>query len=97
MPQDYATNDSRSATERLRAIRARVAELQHRVKTDRDPKAVSDLRAEIGKLSDLISELVAEARSNPVEKADHAWPADLNVQSTGAGAWGADPVEVIGG
>ena len=61
MAQDSATNDSRSQTpaERLKAIRARVAELHRRIKTERDPKAVAELRAEIGKLGELIAELTA--------------------------------------
>ena len=99
MAQDSETNDSRSksAAERLKAIRARVAELQHRIKTEGDPKAVAELRAEIGKLGELISELVSNVPSSPVEKSDLAWPADLNVESVVPGAWGPDPVEDIGG
>ena len=99
MAQDSETNDSRSksAAERLKAIRARVAELQHRIKTEGDPKAVAELRAEIGKLGELISEIVSEAPHNPVEKSDFAWPSDLNVESADPGAWGSDPVETAGG
>ena len=98
MAQDSETNDSRpqTAAGRLKAIRDCVAELHRRIKTERDPKAVAELRAEIGKLGELISELVSNAPSNPVEKSDFAWPADLNVESAGPGAWGADPVEDVG-
>ena len=102
MAQDSATNDSRSqpAAERLKAIRARVAELHRRIKTERDPKAVDELRAEVGKLGELISELVAAAGAGAqVEKADSdaaAWPADMNLQPEVDGAWGPDPAEVIG-
>ena len=103
MAEETAPKDSPSlptggdAASRIQDIRARMAELHRRIKTERDPMAVSDLRAEIDKLSELISELVGEAHTHPVEKADMAWPADLNVESAGPSAWGADPVEVIGG
>ena len=52
----------------------------------------------MGKLGELISELVAAAGAGgQVEKADAAWPADMNVQPEGQGAWGPDPAEVAGG
>jgi len=97
--QDSATNESRAQTaaERLKAIRARVAELHRRIQAERDPKAVAELRAEVGKLGELISELIAGAGSGQVEKADAAWPADMNRQPHGHGEWGADPAEVAGG
>ena len=41
----------------LQEIRARLAELNRRIKTERDPKAVAELRAEVGKLTALLSEL----------------------------------------
>lgn len=100
MAQDSATNDSRdqTAAERLKAIRARLAELHRRIQTERDPKAVAELRAEVGKLGELISELIAGAGpGGQVEKADAAWPADMNRQPQGHGEWGADPAEVAGG
>ena len=100
MAQDSATTDSRAQTaaERLKAIRARVAELHRRIEAERDPKAVAELRAEAGKLGALISELMAAAGTGgQVEKADVTWPADLNVESPEPGAWGADPAEVAGG
>lgn len=100
MAQDSATTDSRAQTaaERLKAIRARVAELHRRIKTERDPKAVAELRAEVGKLGEIISELIAAAGTGAqVEKADNAWPADMNLQPKGHGGWGPDPTEVAGG
>lgn len=99
MAQDSATSDSRSQTaaERLKAIRARVAELHRRIKTERDPKAVAELRAEIGKLGELIAEMTAGAAGAQVEKSDFAWPADLNVEPADPGSWGPDPAEVAGG
>ncbi len=99
MAQNSATNDSRSQTaaERLKAIRARVAELHRRIKTERDPKAVAELRAEIGKLGELIAEMTAGVAGAQVEKSDFAWPADLNVEPADPGSWGPDPAEVAGG
>ena len=99
MAQDSATNDSRSqpAAERRRAIRTRVAELHRRIKAERDPKAVAELRAEVGKLGELISELTAAAGGAQVEKSDFTWPADLNDGPADRGAWGPDPAEVAGG
>lgn len=98
MAQDPATNDSRAETaaERLKAIRARVAELRRRITAERDPEAVAELRAEVGKLSALIAELTAAGAS--VQKADVvAWPRDLNAVGDGPADWGTDPVEVAGG
>ena len=103
MAQDSATTDSRAQTaaERLKAIRARVAELHRRIKTERDPKAVAELRAEVGKLGEIISELIAAAGTGAqVEKADSdaaAWPADMNLQPRANSEWGPDPAEVAGG
>ncbi len=100
MAQDSATNDSRSqpAAERLKAIRARVAELHRRIQTERDPKAVAEFRAEVGKLTDLLSELIAGAGvGGQAEKTTTAWPTDMNVQPEGHGEWGPDPAEVAGG
>lgn len=101
MAQDSATKDSRSQTaaERLKAIRARVAELNRRIKAERDPKAVAELRAEVGKLTELLSELAgAGSGDGAVEKAAPVvWPADLNAEAGGASEWGADPAEVAGG
>ena len=104
MPTDTVATDSAGQkpagdpAARLQEIRARVAELHRRIQTERDPKAVAELRAEVGKLGELISELVAAAgAAGQVEKADAAWPADMNVQPEGQGAWGPDPAEVAGG
>jgi hypothetical protein len=97
--QDSATTDSRAETAagRLKAIRARVAELHRRIKTERDPKAVDELRGEVGKLTELLSELARPsagvANASPV-----VWPRDLNTaEARDAAEWGADPAEVAGG
>jgi F0F1-type ATP synthase membrane subunit b/b' len=104
--QDPAATDSRAkpaagdAAERLKAIRGRVAELQRRIKTERDPKAVAELRAEVGKLTDLIAELVQASggKRSDAKKADAVvWPRDLSAEPAGTPAWGADPSEVTGG
>lgn len=98
MAQEPATNDSRAETaaERLKAIRARVAELRRRITTEEDPGAVAELRAEVGKLSALIAELTAAGAN--VQKADPVvWPRDLNAVGDAPADWGADPVEVAGG
>ena len=98
MAQEPATNDSRAETaaERLKAIRARVAELRRRITAERDPGAVAELRAEVGKLSALVAELTASGAT--VHKADAVvWPRDLNAVGDGPADWGTDPVEVAGG
>ena len=102
MAQDSAMNDSRAQTtaERLKEIRGRVAELRRRIETERDPKAVAELRAEVGKLTALLSELIqaAGAEKGAVSKAAPvAWPRDLSAETQGDGEWGADPAEVVGG
>ena len=102
MAEDSAATDSRSqpAAERLKAIRARVAELHRRIKTERDPKAVVELRAEVGKLTALIAELVQASGGKPGETSKAApvvWPRDLNTVTGDAAEWGADPAEVAGG
>ncbi len=102
MAQDSAATDSRgqTAAERLKAIRGRVAELHRRIKTERDPKAVAELRAEVGKLTELIAELVQTSGGKPAEtkKADAVvWPRDLSAEPASAPDWGADPSEVAGG
>ncbi len=98
MAQEPATNDSRAETaaERLKAIRARVAELRRRITAERDPGAVAELRAEVGKLSALIAELTPADEN--VEKSDAVvWPRDLNAVGDAPADWGTDPVEVAGG
>lgn len=103
MAQDSATTDSRAETApgRLKAIRARVAELHRRIKTERDPKAVDELRGEVGKLTELISELARGGGGQPggVAKASPVvWPRDLNTaEARDAAEWGADPAEVASG
>ena len=83
---------------RLKEIRARVAELHRRIKTERDPKAVAELRAEVGKLTELLSEMVRAGSGAQAKKAGQAvWPRDLNAGAEGEGEWGADPAEVVGG
>jgi len=99
LAQDPAMNDSRAqpADERLKAIRARVAELHRRIQAGGDPKAVAELRAEIGKLGAILSEAVAASRgTEKTEKADTSWPADMNVRRERPGEWGNDPQEVAG-
>jgi hypothetical protein len=98
--QDSAT-DSRAETaaERLKAIRARVAELHRRITAEKDPKAVAELRAEGGKLTALIAELVQASGGKAAEtkKAGAVvWPRDLSAEPEGTPDWGADPSEVAG-
>ena len=98
MAQEPATNNSRAETAagRLKAIRARVAELRRRITAERNPGAVAELRAEVGKLGALIEELTAAGAN--VQKADVvAWPRDLNAVGDAPAEWGTDPVEVAGG
>ena len=103
MPIDTAANDSagqRPAGDlaaRLKEIRARVAELHRRIKTEQDPNAVAELNAEAGKLSDLLSELIRSAgqSAGPVTKsAPVIWPRDLSAEQSQPGEWGTDPAEV---
>ena len=86
---------------RLKEIRARVADLSRRIQAERDPKAVAELRAEVGKLTELLSEMIraASASSGAVTKAADpvVWPRDLSAEPAGVGEWGSDPVEVTGG
>jgi len=58
---DSATNDSRAETaaERLKAIRARVAELHRRIQTERDPKAVAELRRNESATVDWLTKVAA--------------------------------------
>jgi len=85
---------------RLKEIRARVAELHRRIKTERDPKAVAELRAEGGKLTEVLTELTGSAGSgsSPASKvAPVVWPRDLSARPSGTDDWGSDPAEVTGG
>lgn len=82
---------------RLRDIRAKVTSLRERLATERDPKLVDAINAEVKKLSDLLSELIGAASKNegPVTKADKVvWPRDLTAEPSNPGDWGADPAEV---
>ena len=106
MPSDSPTSASapgptaNDAAGRLKDIRGRLAELRRRIETERDPRAVAELRAEVGKLTALLSELVrsAGAETGAVSKAAPVvWPRDLSAEPQGAGEWGVDPVEVAGG
>jgi len=89
---------------RLQQLRDRVAELNRRVRAERDPKAAASLRDEARKLTALLSELVA-ASAAKVTKQDTSvtWPRDLNATSHEAGdsreadVWGPDPEEVARG
>ena len=85
---------------RLKEIRARVADLSRRIQAERDPKAVAELRAEVGKLTELLSEMIRAAGTNPgaVTKTDPVvWPRDLSAESADTREWGSDPAEVAGG
>lgn len=102
MPQDSAETDSTERGEadnaaRLKEIRARVAELQRQIKTERDPKALAELRAEVGKLTAMIAELVRSAGGNSeVSKGEPiVWPRDMSaVEPSSSPEWGADPDEL---
>jgi hypothetical protein len=81
---------------RLRDIRAKVTSLRERLATERDPKLVDAINAEVKKLSDLLSELIQAAgnRAGTVSKADPVvWPRDLCAEPNDPGEWGADPAE----
>ena len=84
---------------RLKEIRARVADLSRRIQAERDPNAVAELRAEVGKLTELLSEMIRAASANAgavTKAAAVVWPHDLSAEPTGAGEWGSDPAEVTG-
>ena len=100
MPQDSAETgssidqDEAGSAARLKEIRARVAELQRRIKTERDPKALAEMRAEVGKLTAMIAELVRAAGGNSeVSKSETVvWPRDLSAaELISTPEWGADP------
>jgi len=85
---------------RLQEIRTRVSELHRRIKTERDPAAVAELRTEVGKLTEVLTELVGSSGPVPAPAAKAApvvWPRDLSAEPSGAADWGADPTEVTGG
>ena len=82
---------------RLRDIRTKVTSLRERLASERDPKLVDAINAEVKKLSDLLSELIGAARKNEstVAKSDPVvWPRDLSAERNSPGDWGADPAEV---
>ena len=105
MPKDSAPNTPTSGTregttDRLKEIRDRVAELQERLKTDRDPKALGELVGEIGRLSGLLDKIIAQAAREVTAKADATgvvWPKDLTATTSIDPAWGRDPSEVARG
>ena len=105
MAQDAAPNSNASPTAsdpaaRLREVRARVAELRLRIQGERDPKAVAELGAEVGKLTQLLSELISSAGTDDsgVQKAEPmVWPRDLSANASAPGDWGSDPAEVARG
>jgi hypothetical protein len=85
---------------RLQEIRARVSELHRRIKNERDPAAVTELRAEVGKLTEVLTGLVDSPGTVPMPAAKAAlvvWPRDLSAEPSGTADWGADPAEVAGG
>jgi hypothetical protein len=103
VPTDSTTADNAAQqpagdpAARLKEVRARVAELRRRIKTERDPKAVAELRAEASKLTEVIAELVRTSggKADKVKKSDEVvWPRDLSAMPGGPGEWGADPEEL---
>jgi hypothetical protein len=52
-------NRAETAAERMKAVGARVAEPNRRIAAERDPGAVAELCAELGKLSALVAKLTA--------------------------------------
>jgi len=85
---------------RLKEIRARVSELHRRIKTERDPAALAELRAEVGKLTEVLTELAGSSGPPPAPAAKAepvVWPRDLSAEATSTADWGADPAEVAGG
>lgn len=105
MPKDSTPNAPTSGTrggttDRLKEIRDRVAELQRRIKTDQDPKAVAELGAALGQLAELLDKLVAQPTNTPTAKAGDAtfaWPRDLSTPEEPQPTWGHDPREVTRG
>jgi hypothetical protein len=82
---------------RLREIRAKVTALQGRLKTERDPKLAAELKAEVKKLSALLSKLIRAAGRNPgpvAKAAPVVWPRDICTEASEPGEWGTDPAEV---
>ncbi|NLH81131.1 MAG: hypothetical protein GX458_09865, partial [Phyllobacteriaceae bacterium] len=76
-PKTSAGGGTADPAARLKEIRARVAELRRRITAEKDPKAVTELRAEAGKLTELIGELVRAAggKIGETKKADTVvWP-----------------------
>ena len=105
MPTGNDTNDKQNgptgndSAARLREIRARVTELRGRIQAERDPKLVAELHAEVGKLSNLLAELIRGAGSAKasVTKADPViWPRDLSAEANKPSEWGTDPAGVSG-
>lgn len=103
MPTSRQTNETPAEptgtdpAARLRDIRAKVTALRERLKSERDPKLVDAINAEVKKLSDLLSELIQAAgnRAGTVSKTDpFVWPRDLTAEPNSPGDWGADPAEV---
>ena len=102
MPTSRQSNDNpaeptgNNPAARLREIRAKVASLQGRIKTERNPKLVAELNAEVSKLSELLSEMISAVGTNagPVTKsAPVIWPRDLTDESNKPSEWGTDPAE----
>ena len=94
------TSAGRDAAARLKEIRAKVDEIKGRLKTERDPAALKELSAEIGRLTTLLSELIGTAKSatDAVAKSGPVvWPRDLSASAGSNATWGRDPAEVVGG
>ena len=83
-------------TKRLQEIRVRVGDLHRRIQTEGDRLAIADLHLEIGRVQELLRELVqvTEEKSDAgVAKSSESWPHDLNTEPA-KGEWGTDPEEV---
>lgn len=87
------------AATRLKEIRARVADIQRRLKDKADPAVVRELQAEIGRLNEVLAEVTKTAATDATSTADApvTWPRDLSAAAADATTWGADPAEVVGG
>ena len=93
------TNPAKSDTQReLQEIHLRLAQLRTRIKTEQDKTVVSNLRAEVGKLANLLADFAQALgdKEDQLEKAALVWPRDLNTKPNTNGGWGADPTEVAG-
>ena len=91
-PDSKATEYTKS----LQEIRVRIGDLHRRIQAEGDRLAVPDLRLEIGRIQELLRELVQAAEKNGdaigAKSAPEPWPHDLNSEPA-KGEWGCDPEE----